>query len=76
MTDDDTELALEHLKAFTAAVGPLGRLRALRQAFDLYAAENVAETRAQGATWAEIADALGTSRQRAARVYQNTELQA
>lgn len=69
MNTDPTEAAMAHLRAFDAAVGPLGRVRVLREALDLYATQSVAEARAQGATWAEIGDALGWSRQRASRVF-------
>lgn len=65
--DEQMRLAIE-----LGSVDPLGQLRGLRAAdmqLDLWRRETIARARQQGASWSEIGEALGVSKQAAWKLY-------
>jgi hypothetical protein len=65
--DEQVRLAVE-----LRSVDPLGQLRGLRAAdrqLDLWQREAIARARHQGASWSEIGEALGVSKQAAWKSY-------
>ena len=65
--DEQVRLAVE-----LGSADPLGQLRGLRAAdrqLDLWQRETIARARQQGASWSEIGEALGVSKQAAWKLY-------
>lgn len=70
----DAERDDEHVRVAVElrSVDPIGQLRGLRAAdrqVDLWQRETIARARQEGASWSEIGEALGVSRQAAWKLY-------
>ena len=71
--DEQVRVAVE-----LRSVDPLGQLRGLRAAdrqLDLWQRETIARARLQGASWSEIGEALGVSKQAAWKLYNEDVLE-